>query len=123
MFGGVFADVMQLSRTRRHSLTELLGKTLERRLRHAEALEPRERERCAHPGIARRTLRMGGRGDDLAKAAHQRSTRGAVVDPKQNVRGGKRSRTRTQHAALNVAEFEIHRGLLLRCKVLPEARQ
>ena len=49
---------------------------------------------------------MGGRGDDLAQAAHQRPARGAIVDPKDDVGGGKRGGARTQDSALNVVEFE-----------------
>ncbi len=78
MFGGVLAESCNCSRARRHPLTELRRKTVERSLRNAEALEPRKRERHAYPGVARRTLR------DARPRRRSRSAGASMLDPRRD---------------------------------------
>ena len=62
VFRAALAGVAQRLRPRGHPLLELRREAVERILRHAQRLEALEAERDAHPGIAGRAGRVGGRG-------------------------------------------------------------
>jgi hypothetical protein len=133
--GAALAGVAQHVRARGHALLKLPRKADEGILRHTERLEALKGERDAHPGIASRAGRVGGRGHHSARPPQQLPPGCAVVNAEQHVDCRIRGRPRAQHSTLDVIQLKhdvrcfVHGSSLfcvasLGCrKVFPEALQ
>src|SRR5215510_10610629 len=93
--------------TRRHSLPELPGETVERFLRHAQGFETVIGECDAYPGVGQRACWVGCRGDCASNFSNQLTPGLAVVNAKRDVGGRVRRGPGAKNTALNVFKFKF----------------
>src|SRR5262249_49594717 len=91
---------------RRHTLAELFGEALERRLRHSQCLEALMGERDAQPTRKTRLPPSVRRCHMREKAAQHLAPLRGVVDAKNDVLAGVRTRALPKYRCLYVAQIE-----------------
>src|SRR5262249_43381197 len=104
--GGVIADIVEDRGPRRHALAELFGEALERRLRHSQGLEALMGERDAQPTRKTRLPPSVRRCYMREKTAQHLAPLRGVVDAKNDVLAGGRTRAWPKYRCLYVAQVE-----------------
>lgn len=106
VLGAAVAHIAQRFGAGGHPLPELPGERVQRGARHAQRLQAATGDGHTHPHLSQRADRVRRGGYRRTRAPHQLPPITLVVDAEDEIGRRIRRRPRTEHPALDVAEFQ-----------------